>query len=482
MSQKAVAFEVVDVEAKGNSKEEAERPIVTIVSSATTPATTACNTPVMTPKDEPEEYELQTLPRSTVTSAPLFPNPPSISAIDKKAARRKEHIAFGALLWAIFMEGWNDGTNGPLLPAMQHHYNIGFTVVSLIFVANCIGFVSGAVANVRMVQKLGFGTTLVIGASAQAVAYCMQAPAPPFPVFAIAYIFSGFGIALQNSGSLVFVVNLNENSSTKMGVLQAAYGLGALVSPLSATKFASIPHWSFHFLASLSGAIINIMSLVLVFRFRDMNTILAKAGQVVREQNSSQGHNLYSQIFKLKVVHLLALFALAYVGAEVTLGGWIVTFVIDERGGGSSSGYLTTGFFAGMTVGRLCLLWFNKLIGERRVIWIYIALCIALEITIWFVPSLVGNAIAVAFVGLFLGPIYPILINVAGRLVPHWLVNGAIGWIGGLGQTGSALLPFVTGALSSKFGVRSLQPLIVSVMCAMLGLWAIVPPDVRRSD
>ena len=74
-------------------------------------------------------------------------------------------------------------------------------------------------------------------------------------------------------------------------------------------------------------------------------------------------------------------------------------------------------------------------------------------------PSLIGNAVAVAFIGLLLGPIYPIIITTAERLVPRWLVTGAVGWIGAVGQAGSAIVPFVTGALSSKFGVISLQPL-----------------------
>ncbi|KAI5121776.1 hypothetical protein M0805_009587 [Coniferiporia weirii] len=444
--------------------------------------TTGFNTATTTPGDEPGAFELSVLPAGDVTTASavvdLSPAPP----VDTKKLRRAEYIYFASLLWAMFMEGWNDGTNGPLLPAMQRHYNIGFTVVSMIFVSNCVGFVTGAVANFRLIPKLGFGTTLVIGAVTQAIAYCIQAAAPPFPAFAIAPIFSGFGVALQNSGALVYVVHLDHNVSAKMGVLQAAYGIGALVAPLSATKFATMQHWSFHFLASLGGTIINIVSLTLVFKFQHMDVILRKAGQTVREQTGVQGKNVYSQVFKLKVVHLLAFFALAYVGAEVTLGGWIVTFVVDKRHGGSSAGYLTSGFFAGLTLGRVTLLWFNKLVGERRVIWLYICLCIALEITIWLIPSLVGNAIAVAFIGLFLGPVYPILITIAGRLVPHWLISGAVSWIGGLGQAGSALLPFITGALSSKFGVTSLQPLIVSVFCVMLGLWAAVPHGIRRAD
>jgi len=38
-----------------------------------------------------------------------------------------------------------------------------------------------------------------------------------------------------------------------------------------------------------------------------------------------------------------------YVGVEVTIGGWIVTFLMLVRGGGPSSGYVSTGFFCGLT-------------------------------------------------------------------------------------------------------------------------------------
>lgn len=61
--------------------------------------------------------------------------------------------------------------------------------------------------------------------------------------------------------------------------------------------------------------------------------------------------------------------------------------------------------------------------------------------------------------------------NRTAKLVPHWLLPGAVGWIAGLGQTGSALLPFITGAMASKFGVKSLQPLLVflvSMGCKVL--------------
>lgn len=77
----------------------------------------------------------------------------------------------------------------------------------------------------------------------------------------------------------------------------------------------------------------------------------------------------------------------------------------------------------------------------------------------WLVPSLIGGAVAVSLVGVVLGPIYPIIINHAARVLPPRLLAGCIGWITGFGQAGSAFLPFITGALAGSKGIESLQPL-----------------------
>ncbi|KAL5481131.1 hypothetical protein ACEPAI_10072 [Sanghuangporus weigelae] len=441
----------------------------------------------MESRDELEVIELPTLSYFPGPSRSIWPRPVrtqtrTTASVEASKPKRVEYISIAALMWAMFLMGWNDGTAGPLLPALQRTYHVGFAIVSLVFVANGVGFVSASIANVSVAQKIGFGKTLVIGSLAQLAAYTVQCSAPPFPVFVLAYVSSGVGVSLQLAQIMDFAVSLNKNAALKMAILHASFGMGALCSPLAATQFAAMPdRWSFHFLVSLGCAIINTTSLSIVFRFKPLNDVLEKAGQTIRPASASQD-NRYAQLLRLKVVHFLAFFIFAYVGVEVALAGWIVTFVIDERGGGSSSGYLTSGFFGGVTLGRICLLWLNRLVGERRVIWLYIFLSIGLEITIWLVPSLVANAVAVSFIGVFLGPIYPIVMNITGRLMPPWLMSGAIGWIAGFGQAGTAVVPFVTGAMASKFGVMSLQPLIVTVLSIMVGLWAAVPPDQQRSD
>ena len=69
--------------------------------------------------------------------------------------------------------------------------------------------------------------------------------------------------------------------------------------------------------------------------------------------------------------------------------------------------------------------------------------------------------------------------NHAGRILPRLLLtgrfllstssrgplffnrrfSGSIGWIAGLGQAGSAAIPFMTGALAASSGIWTLHPL-----------------------
>lgn len=54
-----------------------------------------------------------------------------------------------------------------------------------------------------------------------------------------------------------------------------------------------------------------------------------------------------------------------------------MTFIIRERDGGRSAGYISAGFFGGLTLGRIALMWFNRMVGPQKVIFIYIVLVIA---------------------------------------------------------------------------------------------------------
>ncbi|EJD40210.1 MFS general substrate transporter [Auricularia subglabra TFB-10046 SS5] len=415
-----------------------------------------------TARDEKQEASADTDNASTKTTA---------------AELRTEWIQFITLCLCLFLAGWNDGTTGPLLPRIQEYYHLGYTALSTLFLLQCVGFIVGAFAALWLNEKIGFGKSLVFGALCQTVAYAIQAPAPPFPVLVVFAALNGFGMAIQDAQSNGFVAVMKHNPDRKMGVLHAVYGLGALVSPLIATQFAQLPrHWALHYVISSALALSTAVANGLVFRLKRQEDLLPPENpksEVTSLSAELDGRNKYKQIFSLRVVHYLAFFILLYVGIELTIGGWIVTFILRERNGGPSSGYVSSGFYGGLMLGRVILLPVNEYVGEQRVIFIYGLIAAALDIVIWQVPHLVGDAVAASFTGLALGPMYPLIMNFASASIPRHLLTGSIGWIAGFGQVGSAAFPFVTGAMASRWDIRVLPPMIVAMIGVMLLLWVL---------
>jgi fucose permease len=70
-----------------------------------------------------------------------------------------------------------------------------------------------------------------------------------------------------------------------------------------------------------------------------------------------------------RVTWLCAIFLLGYVGVEVALGGWIVKFMLEVRKGEEfASGMTATGFWMGITVGRIVLGFVTPRLGEKLAI------------------------------------------------------------------------------------------------------------------
>ncbi|KAI1794440.1 major facilitator superfamily domain-containing protein [Ganoderma leucocontextum] len=388
---------------------------------------------------------------------------PVVEAVLEPTPRMKCDAIFQfiTLCFSIFVPGFNDGTLGPLLPRIQAVYH---------------GSIVGSCTFLYLTHRFGFGLVVVVASICMVFAYSLEAAAVPFPVFVFGYFFNGYGSAHLNAGTNAFLASLSVGTaSTRMGILHASYGLGAMASPLLSTQFAQLPRWSFMYLILLGLSLAAALLQSIVFRFRTQEQCWQDIGQPPSPQDSDGILARYKKVFRLRAVHLMALFAFTYVGHEVTAGSWIVTYVINQRHGGPSSGYTSSGFYGGLMLGRIALLPVSKWIGERRVVFVYIIAVVALELVVWLVPNLFAGAISISFVGFFLGPIFPILMNHAGRVLPPDCISGAIGWVGSWGAAGAAVFPFITGAIASKAGIGSLLPVLVVMASVLFIVWACVP-------
>lgn len=196
-------------------------------------------------------------------------------------------------------------------------------------------------------------------------------------------------------------------------------------------------------------------------------------------ETSQQGTGLAEALTKLpaaRVAWVGALFLLCYVGVEVALGGWIVIFMIRVRKGDEfSSGMSATGFWLGITVGRVILGFVSPRVGIKLSTAIYIAAATALELVFWLVPQFYVSAVAVSLQGFFLGPLFPSVVLVASQLLPKRQHVVVIGFAAAFGGCGAAVLPFLTGLLAQAKGVQVLQPMVLALLVTLLAVWMMFP-------
>ena len=140
-----------------------------------------------------------------------------------------------------------------------------------------------------------------------------------------------------------------------------------------------------------------------------------------------------------------------------------------------ASGISATGFWAGMTVGRAGLGFVTEHFGERRCVITYLLAALALQLIFWLVPQFVVSAVAVAFLGFFLGPLFPAGIVISAKLLPVHLHVSAIGFATAFGGTGGAVFPFIVGAIAQAKGVEVLQPVIMALLAVLFLLWLSLP-------
>lgn len=93
--------------------------------------------------------------------------------------------------------------------------------------------------------------------------------------------------------------------------------------------------------------------------------------------NDKTGTSRTREALKNPITWICALFLLFYVGVEVSLGGWLVTFMLRVRHGKAfESGLVVTGFWLGLTCGRVILGFVTGKIGEKIAIAVYMV-CIS---------------------------------------------------------------------------------------------------------
>ncbi|MCO5585397.1 hypothetical protein L7F22_039330 [Adiantum nelumboides] len=410
--------------------------------------------------------------------------------------------------------GWNDATAGSLLPAIQKEYKLSFALVSLLFVANLVGWVTAAIVTPQILKKFTVGRSFTLATAVAIIPAAVIAAGSPFPAMAVMYALFGLSIGVMEALANTWI-SLRPNKRVRLSCLHFSYGLGALCAPLAGSPFV-ISGLDFHhfYFASLGLCVLNTLFVTASFKLRkegypgeredllqpqmtrtgseeqielqtrttnDAQTDQTRKSVIVQKQESAAGP--WKTIFRQKDTHIFAIFCLFYVGTEVSIGGWTSTYIIQVRDDLDNSGHIVSGFWAGLAAGRVLLLPITDFFGAQLAALIYLSLSIALQLIVWFVPNVIANAVAVALMGMLLGPLFPIMIElISFRIIPRSVQTSAIAYIVSFGSAGSALFPLIFGLIIQSYGPKTLAPTLVATLSIQTIIFLGLGIPKRRSN
>ncbi|TXT04779.1 hypothetical protein VHUM_04047 [Vanrija humicola] len=418
---------------------------------------------------------------------------------------------------SMLLCGWNEGSTGPLIPRLQEYYNINYLIMSLVYLTMFVGAMTGGLSNIWITDRIGFGLICPLGALSQSIAYMLMGTGGPYGLFLVAFVFNGFGLAVQDAQVNNLTTRL-PHAHTKMSFVQACFGLGGMVSPFISTPFAAhVKEVYRYYFVAMGIGLIAMVIMLLAFDRRTEEQLVGKLDIAAIEGKKKEepavelekhdaiqagtvgeaGHAAEAVVAaadtpadppvkvtsgeKMKrmlttpTVYALMAWAFVYIGVEVAISGWLTTYLVRERGANANAGFAVTGFWGGMTVGRIVLIPFTNKVGYQFSIYFYSLVAIALEFVIWYTKSVVGNAVCFAFVGFFMGPVYPVALIKLSEILDDDIRGGVMGMMGSMGGAGAAAVPLITGAISDRFGIWTLQPIGVSMIGAYILLWMMVP-------
>lgn len=259
----------------------------------------------------------------------------------------------------FFLFGFLTCLNDILIPHLKALFTLSYTEAILVQVCFFSAYFFMSIPSGQITDKLGYRKGIVLGLSVAALGTLGFLPAAQFhsyPIFLLALFVLASGITLLQVAVNPYVTLLGkpETGAFRLNLVQAFNALGTTVAPLigSALILGSVDKIAGIQVPYL--AITVILGLVaLIFSRIDLPSLQNFSHQ---QQTEDTGFKQYLTTMKENprlVLGMLAIFC--YVGAEVSIGSFMVSWLKEESVAGlteESAGHYVAYYWGGAMVGR----------------------------------------------------------------------------------------------------------------------------------
>lgn len=244
---------------------------------------------------------------------------------------RRRHLLVAGFLTFLAL-GAIQAMYGPAFPGLLERFPIGLDQVSDVVTLHFAGSFVTIAASGLLLRRFRYRTVLLAGGVAFTAGAAVVAFGPSWPLVRAGALLGGLGFGLLDiAGNLLFARAFAPNAAPALNLLNAMFGLGAVLGPLLVGAFGATVRVPFAALAGL-GLLVTVL--------------MARALEPERPADGARDRVPWSAAAGFMAMYFV------YVASEVGVASWEPTHLAPLLGA-STAAFATSGYWGALTLGRV---------------------------------------------------------------------------------------------------------------------------------
>jgi len=394
------------------------------------------------------------------------------------------------------MWGFLTSLNDILIPHLKAIFSLNYTQAMLVQFVFFAAYFLVSLPSSAIIEKVGYKKGIIFGLLLAGVGTLLFYPAASMRIYtlfllALFIMASGITILQVAANPYVSVLGKPETASSRLNLTQAFNSLGTTIGPvfgsvlilsvavksvdeLAVMSISDIEAYKLAEAASvqlpyigLTAALVLLAFIISFFKLPEINE-----AEIESMEGGVNGDVLTGSVWKIKHLILGAVAIFVYVGAEVSIGSFLVNFLGESNIGGLSeveAGTYVSLYWGGAMVGRFI----GSALLQKMKPGKLLAINSFGAVILVFITIVTSGYVAmtsILAVGLMNSIMFPTIFTLGVNSLKNYTKKGSGILI--MAIVGGALIPLLQGVLADSFGIQLafILPLVCYLYIAYYGM------------
>ncbi|UQA63082.1 sugar MFS transporter [Polyangium aurulentum] len=377
--------------------------------------------------------------------------------------------ALGVVTTLFFMWGFLTCLNDILIPHLKNVFDLGYAEGALVQFSFFSAYFLMSLPSGKIVARIGYKRGLLLGLGTAGVGALLFYPAaslPSYPFFlaALFVVATGITVLQVTANPYVTVLGPPATASSRLNLTQAFNSLGTTVAPYFGGRFIlGVVEEATDPLAKAHAVRLPYVCLALTLFVLATALAFIKLPTITSVEGEEAKHGTFRDALANRQLRLAALGIFLYVGAEVSIGSFLVNFFalpsIAGLAEADAAKYVSI-FWAGAMVGRFIGSAVLRKLEPGRVLG-YCAIAAALLVGATLVLDGHVAMWTILAVGVFNSIMFPTIFTLGVSGLGKLTSQGSSILV--MSIVGGAILPVAFGWLADRIGVH--HAFILPALC-----------------